>query len=530
MDKFLIEFNEVTNNKFSYLRIDDVVPVKNEETNTVSLSITFVIPYDIYNDPEKFNMDVKAEIENATMSLLPKNVNCHFKYDKIMVIPQVVTRFVTDFIRDNYQKLFNGKYLAKDIQVTVSANDVNIVIPVDETIYSFCENKGVGEKLIEYLDSKYSANNVVKFKSMKMPETEEFKLNHATKFVDDGLIICKKNLVIVGGPIADPPIAIQKYKKPVAEATICGEVISIEKKNYTSKKTGKQRIFYAISIKDPLGAVMQCVYFVKNSRAKKSTADKIKVGDQVIANGELVTSNYNGALNMFITNVMSCFIDYDGTKQKFAYIKKLTQKAVVPTPKPYIKNEEEKPLTLFDEVPYICPYLRENEFTIFDLETTGLISKEFMPKIVEIGAARIKNGEIISTFETLVDPQEHIPEDASRVNHIYDNMVDEAPIIADAIGPFLKFALGSKLVGHNAINFDAKIVEYYAKENGYTFDFEVLDTNKFALEAGITNKYMSLANLCKAFNIVNDNPHRALGDVIATAKAFIELANKLRLE
>lgn len=530
MDKFLLEFNEKTNNKFSYLRIDEVVPVKNEETNTVSLSITFIVPYDLYNDPEKFNSDVKAEIENATIEMLPKNVLCHFKYDKIMVIPQVVTRLVTDFIRDNYQKLFNGKYLAKDIQVSVTKENVTIIIPVDETIYSFCENKGVREKLIDYLDSKYAANNVIKFRSIKMPETEEFKLNHATKFVDDGLIICKKNLTIIGQPIADPPIAIQKYKKAISDATICGEIISAEKKNYTSKKTGSQKIFYAFSIKDPLGAVMPCLFFVKNPKAKKSVADNIKVGDQVILNGELVVSNYNGALNMFIANAMSCFIDVEGTRQKFAYIKKLTQKAVVPQPKAYVTQEDEKPITLFDDVKYICPYLMENEFTVFDLETTGLIQNGTMPKIVEIGAARIKNGEIISTFQTLVDPQEHIPEDASRVNHIYDNMVDEAPIIADAIGPFLKFALGSKLVGHNAINFDAKIVEFYAKENGYSFDFEVLDTNKLVIDAGISNKYISLANLCKYFNIENTDAHRALGDVIATAKAFIELVNKLRLE
>ena len=532
MDKFLIEFNKLTNDKYNYLRLDDVVKSVNEETNTVSLSITFVVPYDIYNDQEKFNSDVKAEIENATQSLMPKNVLCHFKYDKIMVIPQVIHKFVTDFIRDNYQKLFNGKYLAKDIQIIVNGENVNIIIPVDETIYSFCENKGVGEKLLEYLDSKYCAKNTIKFKSMKMPETEEFKLNHATKYVDDGLVLCTRKLLVLGKPFADPPIAIQKYKKPTQEATICGELINHEKKKYKKIKDGIEieKIFYVIDIKDPLGSVMHCVYFVKNPRAKKSQADKLKIGEKYIVNGELITSNFNNALNMFVANIMTCDIDEEGTKQKFAFIKKLTQKANVPDPKPYQQEEEQKPITLFDEVPYVCPFLMENEFTIFDLETTGLISHEYMPKIVEIGACRIKNGQIVSTFETLVDPQEHIPDGASNVNHIFDYMVENAPIIADAIGPFLKYSLGSILVGHNAINFDAKILDFYAKENGYSFDYKVMDTNKLAIEAKITPKYVSLAYLCKYFKIENENAHRALGDVIATAKIFIELANMLRLE
>ena len=82
MDKFLTEFNKVTENKFSYLRVDDIKTQKNEETKTVSLTITFVVPYEIYNDPEKFNNDIKAEIENAVISMFPSNVVFHFKYDK----------------------------------------------------------------------------------------------------------------------------------------------------------------------------------------------------------------------------------------------------------------------------------------------------------------------------------------------------------------------------------------------------------------------------------------------------------------
>ena len=530
MDKFLTEFNKVTENKFSYLRVDDIKTQKNEETKTVSLTITFVVPYEIYNDPEKFNNDIKAEIENAVISMFPSNVVFHFKYDKIQLIPQVVTRLVSDYIREKYLKLFDGKYFAKDIAVSINGDVVQITIPVDETIYYYCQNKGVGESLIEYLDSKYSAKNFVKFKSIKMPETEEFKLNHATKYVDDGLILYKRGLPVVGTYIADPPMAVNRFKKPVLEATTCGYIINIEKKTYNSKKDNKSRLFYIIDIKDPLDCVMHCLYFVKRATATKSQADKLKAGQSIVVNGEIVQSNFNNSLNMFIRNISNCEIDMEGTKNKFAFLKKLTQKANIPEPKLYKNEDDNKQYTLFDEVPYICPMLREKEFTVFDLETTGLIVGGKIPKIVEIGAAKIVNGEIVSTFETLVDPQEHIPEGASNVNKIYDNMVESAPIIDDAIGPFLKFALGTTLVGHNAVNFDAKIVEYYAKENGYSFEYPIMDTLKLAIDAGVSNKYMSLDKLCKHYGVENEQAHRALGDVIATAKVFIKLANQMKME
>ena len=87
-------------------------------------------------------------------------------------------------------------------------------------------------------------------------------------------------------------------------------------------------------------------------------------------------------------------------------------------------------------------------FTVFDVETTGL--SPVCDRIVEIAALRIEKDGSKRRFSTLVNPERRIPFAASRVHHITDAMVADAPTF-DQVGPeFLAFASGSTLVAHNA--------------------------------------------------------------------------------
>ena len=71
---FLDNFNELTNNKYSFLRLGGVKYNEDTENNTLDVEITFIVPYDIYNDLEKFNDEVKEDIENVTHNLMPEGV------------------------------------------------------------------------------------------------------------------------------------------------------------------------------------------------------------------------------------------------------------------------------------------------------------------------------------------------------------------------------------------------------------------------------------------------------------------------
>ena len=522
-NKFLDLLNEKTENKYSYLRLENYKMDKVETTNTVSLHLTFIVPYEIYNDQEKFNVETKIEIENAIKDIVPQNVSLHIKYDKVLVSREVVIRHIADYIREKYLKLFDGKYIPRDIKVQIEGDTVFINIPVDKNILYYCENKGVKENLTGYLNSKYASKNEITFKGIEIKEDKEFKLNAPRKIVDDGIVEIEKGLPILGQVTPFAPIYISKYTKPCVDATVCGFVVSEEKK---VAKTG--RAYFKFSIKDPTGAVMNCIYFYRKNQ-KKCTIESMKEGQDVVVTGELVEDTFSKGLTMFVKSVSHCIIDVEKTQKKIHFMKKQIQKMNVAEPVPYIDENKDKKYTLFDEVPYLCPLLRDGEFTVFDLETTAQSNMDEQ-KIIEIGAVRIKNGFIESTFQTLVDPEEPIALLSQNLCHIDDDMVSDAPFIQDAIGPFIKYALNSTLVGQNIIHFDTPIVKREAEKYGYVLDNKQLDTLNMAREGILGLKSYSLSSLCDYFNVVNETPHRALSDALATAKIFIKLANLLKLE
>ena len=71
------------------------------------------------------------------------------------------------------------------------------------------------------------------------------------------------------------------------------------------------------------------------------------------------------------------------------------------------------------------------DFIAFDLETTGTVPG--VDRIVEIGAVKFSNGQPVETFSTLINPGIPIPEGASRVNGIFDDMVQGQPVIEDIL-------------------------------------------------------------------------------------------------
>lgn len=95
-------------------------------------------------------------------------------------------------------------------------------------------------------------------------------------------------------------------------------------------------------------------------------------------------------------------------------------------------------------------------FIAFDLETTGTLPG--VDQIVEIGAVLFdENGQPETIFTTLIQPTISMPEAASRVNGITDEMLVGKPRITDVLGPFAEFCGNETLVAHNA-PFDAQFL------------------------------------------------------------------------
>ncbi|MEK8228784.1 exonuclease domain-containing protein [Oerskovia sp. M15] len=118
--------------------------------------------------------------------------------------------------------------------------------------------------------------------------------------------------------------------------------------------------------------------------------------------------------------------------------------------------------------------LRDVTFVVVDLETTG--GSPATAGITEIGAVKVRGGEVLGEFQTLVDPGTPVPAFIARLTGITSAMVANAPPIEAVLPSFLEFARGAVLVAHNA-PFDIGFLKAAARDAGYEWPGnQVLDT------------------------------------------------------
>ena len=168
-----------------------------------------------------------------------------------------------------------------------------------------------------------------------------------------------------------------------------------------------------------------------------------------------------------------------------------------------------------------------DEFVVFDIETTGFNPKTC--KIIEIGAVKFVNGEIVDRFSEFVNPQVPIPFNITELTSIKDEMVEDAPTIDVILPKFMEFCKGSVLVAHNA-GFDTSFIRYNCKQLGIDYDYTHVDTVEVARYLHPNMARFNLDAVCKAENVVNEHHHRAVDDAEATAKVFEKFITKLENE
>ncbi|MET9069690.1 DEDD exonuclease domain-containing protein [Streptosporangium sandarakinum] len=164
-------------------------------------------------------------------------------------------------------------------------------------------------------------------------------------------------------------------------------------------------------------------------------------------------------------------------------------------------------------------------FVVFDLETTGVSAAEHA--ITEIGAVKVRGGEILGEFATLVDPGSPIPPFISVLTGITDSMVVAAPKIEAVLPSFLEFARGTTLVAHNA-GFDVGFVKAACAAHGHPPpDHPVVDTVVLARRLLTRDEAPNckLATLARLFSGTEPR-HRALADARATVDVLHALLER----
>ena len=172
--------------------------------------------------------------------------------------------------------------------------------------------------------------------------------------------------------------------------------------------------------------------------------------------------------------------------------------------------------------------LSDVTFCVVDLETTGGSAKAGS-KITEVGAVKVRGGEVLGEFQTLVNPDETIPAFITVLTGITDAMVIDKPRIAEVLPSFLEFARGTVLVAHNA-PFDTGFLRHFSRELGIPWPrFEVLDTAVLARRTLLRDEVpnVRLATLARVFRATTTPNHRALSDARATVDVLHGLFERL---
>ena len=172
--------------------------------------------------------------------------------------------------------------------------------------------------------------------------------------------------------------------------------------------------------------------------------------------------------------------------------------------------------------------LLDNTFVVFDVETTGF-NAGGGDSIIEIGAVKIHNGEIIDRFDELINPGRKLPQKIIEITSITDDMLKDKDTEENAVKRFIDWFSDLPLVAHNA-KFDISFLEMaMTKYNLGNLNNTIVDT--LELSRTLDNNYArhGLSALVKRYNVPWDETahHRADYDAEGTALVFHKMLKKL---
>lgn len=171
--------------------------------------------------------------------------------------------------------------------------------------------------------------------------------------------------------------------------------------------------------------------------------------------------------------------------------------------------------------------LSEEKFICIDIESTGLdVEKD---RICEIAAVQFSLDEEFSSFESLIHPEVHIPQEVIDIHHITNEMCKDAPKI-EVFLPRLKAMIDDHVIVGHGISFDIGMLKSAFQRAGLSHNFEntrVIDTLRLARLYG-ESPSNSLEVLRRHFNVDEEGAHRAMNDVRVNIQVFKRLIRKFK--
>lgn len=497
---------------------------------------------------ESTDIEKQKEIQQKIRTALGLDISINFKFFTAIESEDYYSYKIITFAKSE----FNYDIDDKDIDIVFSSS-IDITIKIDATMLQKLKLFGLNDRLFSHL-RKYTFKDI----NLKFTESEQKKsvrnneinsdnlLESRVKLLSEGIdelitqtqrVFNISNLdIVVGKSFTDKAVCINKIKEITDFIQVAGKIKYVAEKTFKKKTevdgqtVEEEKVFYTFELNDGFGKIRGSYFPTKMFLEKNRPLEDNQI---VTFCGKI--DNYNDRLNLKVKEIAYCDLPSNQIVEEIKPVQVVEseQKPVVEfittVPETYTKvfpqkYEKENQIDLFEAFASnkkIPTRLQGCDFVVFDLETTGL--EYSSNEIIEIGAVKIRNGNIIETFNTLIKPDKtKISEFITELTGISEDMVQFSPAFKDIVADFYKFTRNSVLVAHNA-DFDKLFLSYHASLNGYLFDNTTLDTLAMAKKLISGTKNYKLGTIAKYLGVQLDQAHRALFDTIATAECFIKL-------
>ena len=543
MEKFTEELNRLTNNKYEFML----------KSALFKEDADFCLVEILYKDGILFTPKLKAEIEGFALSFLPTNIKYEFNFIKRYISEERIFEDVRTYLEKNYPSIAN------QIQsVKLSDNKFEINILVDNLSYEHALKNKINVEIEKYLKTEYANFDYHCMLEIGQVLVENEKQEIISNFSEESADIYANrkieffDVVPLVGEFAEGEKAdyIKDKTNPEQMVIVCGKIQSIQEKvikrkpkqtNTEEQKVAEesqvdkelvssaqadvdiqedlpkyQRKLYKFTLSDFTGSI-NCVFF--SNKENQAKIEKLDAGSMIVVRGNLENDEYSGGNTLKVKDIAYCsmpenqkeYIEYRKEKPFYEFVQ----------PEKIITYSQDNLLN-FAEEKQVPKFLQDKIFVCYDFETTGLhyVNGD---KIIEIGAVKIENGKITERFMSFIDPEKHIPEDASAISGIVDSDVQGAPTADKVLQDFYKWTRGAIIIGYNNINFDNIFLVGQGRDARWNFDNETDDVYKWAQKYVRGAKNYKLKTIADKLGVTLDNAHRAVYDALATAEVFIKI-------
>lgn len=523
------ELRKEFGDKYNFLQVYSVVFSKSENLTT----ITFLFDEKV----KEITDEQREELQNFFAKKLELFSSLKLKFRKSFLDEDLISKETIKILQSSFKSSV-GEICESDI--AVQKDDViHIFISAPNLVATSLEDRGADKFLETALSKEFIAKFAVKIVvcENKVIDTSVLEKREmlAPRLYMQNRVVTKRYEVgdvfmMFGQEITPKPEFIKNISGEKLSVILSGVMSNFQKKHYIKKKekakgeNAKESSYYTFTLTDSSGR-MNCTYFSSLTNEKKM--DKLADDTRVIIIGDV--QKFNNNFTCYVRSLGLCNEKLAPTTKDESMASLDEHEEIDPDfsqdyipaeynfVRPYVEKHQ---ANIFDKKPTYSSYIMDNEFVVYDFETTGLDTNTC--EIIEIGAVKIKSGEIVDVFQTLIKPKNTIPDIITQVTNISNDMVASSPSIKIVMPAFYDFCKGCILGGYNSANFDDKILAVQSRKLGIEFDNQTTDVILLARSKMASSNY-KLSTVVKNLGIVLIGAHRALNDALATAKVLLKL-------